>query len=174
MVAELLAEQSRGRQVKERPDVVLNDTTLRDGEQSPGVAFTEDEKVQLALMLESAGVPELEVGIPAMGPKEQQTIRQICLSLHHTATMAWCRMKPQDVAYARGLGLDWVDLSIPTSCQQIRHKLNVSVDQLMAQCERPIKMALDAGMKVCLGLEDASRAEIELLLRLIENAERWG
>jgi homocitrate synthase NifV len=156
------------------PRIVCNDTTLRDGEQSPGIAFTADEKVRLALLLEAAGVPELEVGIPAMGSDEQQIVARICHSLTDCRTMAWCRMKVQDVEDACGLGLDWIDLSVPSSDQQIRYKLNVSFSQLLAQCEHPLKKALDAGMNVCIGMEDASRARMSLLLRLIEKVELWG
>ncbi|MDW6003985.1 homocitrate synthase [Vibrio mangrovi] len=156
------------------PSVLINDTTLRDGEQSPGLAFTAEEKIQIALLLEAAGIPEIEVGIPAMGELEQETIRLICASLSSSRTMAWCRMLAQDVRSACGLGLDWVDLSIPVSAQMIHHKLNTSVEILLQQCERVIKQALDAGLKVCLGMEDASRAEDELLYRVAEIAARCG
>lgn len=154
--------------------VVLNDTTLRDGEQSPGVGFSQDEKVHIALMLESAGVPELEVGIPAMGERERSTIQAITGSLTYANTMAWCRMIKGDIELASGLGLDWLDLSIPVSNQQIKSKLNISLKQLLERCEENIKRAVDQGFSVCLGMEDASRSDPDLLYRVVDAAQLAG
>jgi len=157
-----------------RSTVVINDTTLRDGEQSPGVGFSTDEKVHIALMLESAGVPELEVGIPIMGKKEQTTIRTISNALTHTNTMAWCRMTKNDVQSTQGLGLDWVDLSIPVSTQQIRNKLNISMKSLLTLCKDNIQRAIDQGLSVCLGMEDASRSDPDILYRVVDIAQLSG
>ncbi|RQW62105.1 homocitrate synthase [Vibrio viridaestus] len=154
--------------------VVLNDTTLRDGEQSPGVGFSTDEKVHIALMLESAGISELEVGIPAMGEKERAAIQAITSSLNHANTMAWCRMTKADIKHAQGLGLDWVDLSIPVSEQQIRGKLGVTLKVLLERTEEVIKTAVDAGLSVCLGMEDASRADSDILYRVVDVAQLAG
>ncbi|WP_413282664.1 homocitrate synthase [Vibrio sp. MA40-2] len=154
--------------------VIVNDTTLRDGEQSPGVAFTTEEKVAIAKQLESVGVPELEVGIPAMGQAEQETIRAITSSLTVAKTMGWCRMSDADIASARNLGLDWLDISIPISNQQIKHKLGLNYKELFCKVERYISQALDLGMDICVGMEDASRADINVVLSLAERAERLG
>jgi len=154
--------------------VIINDTTLRDGEQSPGVAFTTEEKVHIAMLLEMAGVPELEIGIPAMGPEEQYTIKAICSSLSTSRTMGWCRMLEHDVQCAYNLGLDWVDLSIPVSAQQIRSKLKLTPKALFERCEVVINRALEAGLNVCVGMEDASRADLDMLYRVAEIAERYG
>ncbi|MCS4555937.1 homocitrate synthase [Shewanella sp. C32] len=161
------------------PYVRVNDTTLRDGEQTPGVAFTTDEKVQLALLLQAAGVPELEIGIPAMGAAEQQTMLAITSALQAakpktTQTMAWCRMTEFDISQAVNLGLDWVDLSTPVSRQQIRSKLNSTPEQVLARTDRLVKHALDFGFRVCVGMEDASRADMDLLCAVAEVAERAG
>lgn len=154
--------------------IIINDTTLRDGEQSPGVAFTTEEKVAIALQLEAAGVTELEVGVPAMGKDEQRTIFAITQALTRSKTMAWCRMTPFDIVSAEGLGLDWIDLSIPVSYQQISSKLNVSIDQLLVRCEEYILFAVERGFDVCLGMEDASRADLELMLRVADLAQKSG
>jgi homocitrate synthase NifV len=155
-------------------NVVFNDTTLRDGEQSPGVAFTTEEKVHIAQMLESVGVAELEVGIPVMGVAEQRSIEAICQSVTSAKTMAWCRMKGQDVHSAAHLGLDWVDLSIPVSAQQLKSKLNIPFSELFKRSEKVIDQALDYGLQVCVGMEDASRADADILNRVVEMAQRAG
>lgn len=154
--------------------VIINDTTLRDGEQSPGVGFTTEEKVNIAALLESAGVRELEVGIPAMGGQERETIKAITDSLSQARAMGWCRMLAQDVQSAACLGLDWLDLSVPVSHQQIRHKLNKTLGQVLQGCESVIQQALESGMEVCVGMEDASRADHDVLCRVLEVAERCG
>jgi len=154
--------------------IIFNDTTLRDGEQSPGVAFTTQEKVAIALQLEAAGVPELEIGIPAMGIEEQRTIHAINRALTMAKTMAWCRMCDADILSAQGLGLDWIDLSIPVSKQQISSKLKFSMTELFTHFEQSIRQAVVSGFDVCVGMEDASRADLDLILRLAELAQHLG
>lgn len=157
------------------PCVTINDTTLRDGEQSPGVAFSTDEKVAIAKCLESVGVGELEIGIPAMGAAEQETILAITGALSSAKTMAWCRMTEQDMKSATGLGLDWVDLSIPVSEQQILSKLSfTSEEQYFAHFKAHLSLAAELDINVCIGMEDASRASIDRMLRLAELAQEYG
>ena len=146
--------------------VIINDTTLRDGEQTPGVAFSRREKVALATMLFEAGVTHLEVGIPAMGVEECLTIATIRKALPKSTLMAWCRAKNDEIKSAADLKLDWVDISIPSSEQMIEHKLKCTRETLLKQMQSCIHYAVSLGLQVCIGCEDASRADPDFLVEI--------
>jgi homocitrate synthase NifV len=154
--------------------VVINDSTLRDGEQAPGVAFTLDEKLAIARALEKAGVDEIEAGTPAMSDREVEEIAAIGGVLRHTEAIAWCRMTRADVDAARRTGLKRVNLSIPLSDIQMRAKLREGREGILARIRDVISYAVDSDLRVAMGGEDSSRADIDFLLTAVETAADAG
>lgn len=154
--------------------IIVNDSTLRDGEQAPGVAFSVDEKVAIALLLEEAGVDELEIGIPAMGEREVAAMGAIVAALRSAIPVAWCRMSEDDVTAAGGTGVAHVHVSVPVSERQIAVKRAGDRGEVLSRIARVVAHARARGLTVSVGGEDASRADFAFVCRVAETAERAG
>ncbi len=152
----------------------INDTTLRDGEQAAGVAFTAGEKIAIARLLDAIGLEEIEVGIPAMGGEEAQAIRAIVVLGLRADLLGWNRAVRADVEASLACGLKRVQISIPVSDVQIRAKFGGERRLALERLEGAMAFALDKGLFVAAGGEDSSRAEEGFLLEVAQRAQEWG
>ncbi len=149
------------------------DTTLRDGEQAPGVVFFTHEKLEIARKLHEAGIREVEVGTPAMGADECADIRTIAQSGFSFRTIAWSRALKADIDLSASCHTDGINISFPVSGIQLDsiHKSRLWV---LSQIKELVAYAAHKFQFVAIGLQDASRADMMFLIDVINAAGSAG
>ncbi len=146
-----------------RTDVILEDTTLRDGEQAPGVALGRAAKLAVFEGLIAAGVRWIEAGIPAMGGEEVAALRAMLDAADGVQLIAWNRGVRDDVAYSLDLGFRAVHIGLPASDVLLRNSVGRTRTWLLQQAADLVRYAKDRGAFVSISAEDVGRAEIPFL-----------
>ncbi len=149
------------------------DTTLRDGEQAPGVVFSTAEKIEIASLLADAGVNELEIGYPAISHDERNVIRKITAMKLPVRLTSWARAKWEDIEDACICGTEAVHISFPVSdlylqlMQRDYAWVQQQLQELVPKSKKYFKF-------VSVGAQDATRAEPELLKSFVLDATECG
>ncbi|MGQ9684668.1 MAG: homocitrate synthase [Anaerolineae bacterium] len=154
--------------------VWIDDTTLRDGEQTAGVVFANSEKVRIAQLLAEIGVHQIEAGIPAMGGDELEAIKEIVSLDLPTSILAWNRAVVSDIEASLKTGVKAVAISISASDIHIEHKLRRDRAWVLESIKRSVDFAKSHNLYVSLNAEDASRADMEFLLEFARTGKEHG
>ena len=150
------------------------DTTLRDGEQAPGVSLSPDEKAEIALALDRAGVDLIEAGSAVTGAGERETIKRVTgLDLDARVT-SFARGVQGDIDLALDCDVDGVTIVVPASDRHIEQKVGTTRADVRATTVSLVEYAKDHGLWTEVIGEDGSRAELPFLSALIDDALRAG
>lgn len=154
--------------------IYIDDTTLRDGEQTAGVVFANSEKIQIAKMLAEIGIHQIEAGIPAMGGDEKEAIKAIVDLGLPCSILGWNRAVISDVQHSLDCGVDAVAISISVSDIHIKHKLRRDRQWVLDAVKRAVDFAKDHGLYVSVNAEDSSRADPDFLIKFACTAKEHG
>ena len=157
---------------KELP--ILVDTTLRDGEQTAGVVFSNREKLRIAKMLDNMGVHQIEAGVPVMGGDEKEVIKEIVSYNLKASIMAWNRANIEDIKHSLDCGVDAVAISISTSDIHIAHKLRTSREWVLDHMVKAVEFARKQNLYISVNAEDASRSDMDFLIEFARQARQAG
>ena len=158
--------------------VVIFDTTLRDGEQSPGASMNTAEKVRLAVQLERLGVDIIEAGFPAASPGDFEAVRAIASRVKNSQIAALARASKDDIDKAWGSVREAahpvIHTFIATSDIHLEHKLRMTRDQVVKAAVEAVKYARSLTEKVEFSAEDGSRSDPDFLCKIFGAAIEAG
>ena len=144
-------------------DVMIYDTTLRDGEQTPGVTITTDEKIVVADKLDKLGVDVIELGFPAASPGEQKTFKEAAKIGFNAQISGLARALPVDIDKAIDSDADYIHTFIGTSPLHRDYKLKMTKEQILEKAVSAVEYIKDHGITAEFSCEDATRTELDYL-----------
>ena len=159
---------------KDKGYVNIIDTTLRNGEQTAGVVFSKHEKIRIAKLLDEVGIPEIEIGTPSLGPAEREIIKEIIASKPNCKLFTYCEADPVNIAYAAECGIKNIIINISTSDLHLKVKYGKTRTWALNQLRETISEAKSNELNFIVSAEDATRTDLEFLLKMINIAQKKG
>jgi homocitrate synthase NifV len=152
----------------------LLDSTLRDGEQSPGICFSASQKLKIASILDYSGVHQIEAGIPAISKQEKEIIIRIIENRKNAAVSVWSRLVPSDIEHAIDTRPDIIHVSIPVSQIHIREKIRQDEDWVISQLRACLYIADKNCVPLSVGFEDAFRSDTGFMVTIAKILLDYG
>ena len=155
-------------------NIEILDSTLREGEQTPGVSFSVREKIILAKKLDLFGVDFIELGHPAVSSDVYEAVEMLNDLDLNAKKMVHGRAMKSDINDALAIGVRWIGIFYGTSPISLKHKFNIDQKTALNRIESAIKYAKDKGLKLRFTAEDASRTDIHFLIKIGQLAQSSG
>jgi D-citramalate synthase len=160
--------------MKSAPRIRVLDTTLRDGEQMPGLALSPDQKLEIALALDELGVDIIEAGSAIVSEGEREALRKVVKQGLKAEICSFSRGVKEDIEAALRCEVDSVHLVLPTSDIHLKYKLRKSRSQVKEMAREACRYALDHGLTVELSAEDGTRTDPQFLREFFSVGEEEG
>lgn len=154
--------------------IKIFDTTLRDGEQTPGVSLTPNEKLEIAKQLDKLGVDVIEAGFPRVSEGEQKAIKLIVNEKLNSEICGLARVDKQDIDAVIDCGLSYIHLFIATSDIHLKYKLKLTREEALQKALEAIDYAKAHGLKIEFSAEDATRTDLNFLKDFLKNVANAG
>ena len=159
--------------------LIIFDTTMRDGEQSPGASMTRDEKLRIARALERMRVDVIEAGFPASSNGDFEAVRAIAGTVRESVVCGLCRANDKDIqrgidALKEAKGAWRIHTFIATSALHMEKKLRMTPEQVLEQARLAVRFARKHCPDVEFSPEDGSRSDLDFLCRVLEAVIREG
>ena len=154
--------------------IQILDSTLREGEQTPGVSFTSEQKVAIAKRLDAFGVDFIELGHPAVSPDVYEAVEVLNDLDLNAIKMAHGRAVKSDINDAVAIGVPWMGIFFGTSPLSLKHKFNVIKSEALKRIESTVKYGKDKELKLRFTAEDASRTDLDFLVEVGQLVQKSG
>ncbi|MGZ7044045.1 MAG: homocitrate synthase family protein [Methanobacterium sp.] len=155
-------------------NITIYDTTMRDGEQTPGVCLRTPEKLQIAKKLDELGIHQIEAGFPIVSGEEKRSIKAIVNEDLNADILVLSRTKKEDIDIALDCDVDGIITFMATSDLHLKYKLKMTKEQALNICMKSIEHAKDHGIFVAFSAEDATRTDLDFLRNMYKKAEEYG
>lgn len=155
-------------------NVKIYDTTLRDGEQTPGVKFTKEQKVEIARKIDEVGINAIEAGFPVISQYDEEAVKAVASQHLNADVICLCRSKQRDIDAALRADVDGVIIFLAVSDLHLKYKLHLDLATAVNMAAESISYAKDHGLTVQLSAEDATRTSLDSLTALYSAAEEGG
>ena len=169
-----ISHYNKESELKFPEDITIYDTTLRDGEQTPGVCFSLEDKLQIARKLDQFKIHQIEAGFPIVSEREKESVKAIANEGLDATILGLTRTKPADIDAALDCDVDGIITFVGTSDIHLDHKMHITRQDAINLCETAVDYAKDHGLFVAFSAEDATRTDIEFLKRIYSKAQECG
>ena len=154
--------------------VRIFDTTLRDGEQTPGVSLSPEKKLNIAKKLDELGIDAIETGFPVISDGEREAVKMITSANLKAELCGLARTNKKDIDAAIDCGLNYIHTFIATSDIHLEYKLKMTRDEALSKAIEAVEYGKSRGLQVEFSAEDATRTDREFLKKVFGEVAKAG